>query len=74
MTPYCEGIVIQAIWSLIREKLTEYETKYDLYVRAMYQIAKEKGYEYSLPPKATYEQIVNENYEGLEPIDPATLR
>lgn len=73
ISPYCQEDIIRGIWLLIREKLIEFETKHDLYVSAMYRIAKERGYECCVAPVATYEQIINENYDGLEPIVPTSL-
>lgn len=70
ITPYCEKVIIDAVWPLIREKLSEYESKYELYISAMARIAREKGYEYSVPPRPSFEQVVNEDYSGIEPLKP----
>lgn len=75
VSKYSGRIVIESIWAYILDVAKKYEKKYDLYLDAMGKIAKERGYEYSLPPfEVTFEQVMNEDYEGLEPIDPSTLR
>lgn len=73
VSEYCSTTVIESIRLNIRNAAIIFEEKNALFVKAMYKIARERGYECTLPPTATYEQIVNEDYAGLEPIDPSSL-
>lgn len=74
MTKYSNHLIADSIWQYIENRTHEYLGKHRLYTESMWKKAKEKGYECSIPPNVSYEQIMNEDYEGLEPIDPETLR